>query len=86
MHSAIDASPEEISQSGKGLIEMICLVLTAAAAGAALFSSFIILPYRVSAVEKTLAAQAAAATNDHDILLRIEEDVKQIQKSIDHKP
>jgi predicted ATP-grasp superfamily ATP-dependent carboligase len=70
---------------GKALLETVCLALTAAGAVAALMGSYIILPYRVAAVEQEQASAKTLKIADHDILVRIEEDVMIIQKALDKK-
>jgi len=92
-------SPPEPQPAGAAVLplarsafEAVCFALTALAAAAALFGSFVMLPYRMTAVEgvqKMQDAQIASlrteAASDRLLLVQIAEDVKLIQKTLDSR-
>ena len=83
---------DPVGRSLQRTFEIVCLAATAAAAVAALLGSFVLLPYRVSALERAQVAakiEAAAAASEasatREAVVRIEEDVKLLMKTFNIK-
>ena len=71
-------------------LEICCLIVTAALAILSFAGSYFVLPYRVSANEadvvilkKALADSESARIVDRELLVRIEEDVIQLSKTVE---
>lgn len=65
---------------------LVVSVLGGLAGVVGLVGAFVILPYRVEAMERKLNVVDAAHTLDHDMLMRIEERLIAVQTTLARKP
>jgi uncharacterized membrane protein len=72
-----------MSDDIKVSLTRIGMVLGVLAAVAALFGTFVILPYRMDAAEKSIKAIQDKTEVDHDLLQRIDERTARIEKALD---
>lgn len=69
-----------MSDSLRRQIETGAAVIGLISGVAGLLGAWFIIPYRVTAVETRMEVLSTNAARDHDILVRIEERVKQMQE------
>lgn len=82
MSAAITASDYKQPESRPTGLEKAVTILTAVATLAALLGSYVILPYRVAAIEQTQTAQKIIHDADHDAVVQIRTDVAWIKSQM----
>lgn len=75
-----------MSDKGRINLQLFGVIVAAATGITGLFGAFVILPYRVDAVENQARANAEKTAADHELLVRIEERLITVQKQLEKKP
>lgn len=66
-------------------LEVFALILAVGSGLTGLFGAFVILPYKVEAIEKKVEVNAKKSDDDHELLVRIEERLITVQKQLERK-
>lgn len=75
-----------MSEKAKMNLQVFGVVVAVATGITGLFGAFIILPYRVDAIEVQVRNNAEKVAADHELLVRIEERLITVQKQLEKKP
>lgn len=75
-----------MSDKAKTNLQMFGLLVAVSTGITGLFGAFVILPYKVEAIEQQVKSNAEKTATDHELLVRIEERLITVQKQIERLP